>query len=114
MTTLRDRLWSGLSEAVPGLHRQGHPELCLPNTLNVTFPGTTGRDVLAAAPELAASTGSACHDGGAQTPSPVLSAMGIGSEVALGAVRLSLGRGSDAGQVDEAVRVLARAWRGQS
>jgi cysteine desulfurase len=69
----------------------GHPERRLPNTLNVSFPGEDGRAILAAMPEVAASTGSACHTGGTE-PSPVLSAMGVPREVGAGAIRLSLGR----------------------
>jgi cysteine desulfurase len=69
----------------------GHPERRLPNTLNVSFPGEDGRAILAAMPEVAASTGSACHTGGTE-PSPVLAAMGVPREVGAGAIRLSLGR----------------------
>jgi cysteine desulfurase len=88
---LRDRLWRRLQEQWgEGVLLNGHPTRRLPNTLNVSFPGRDGRGILAAMPEVAASTGSACHSGA--EPSPVLAAMGVPREVGAGAIRLSLGR----------------------
>ncbi len=106
---LRDALWEGLRVGVPGIRRNGHPTARLPNTLNVSFPGVRGSTVLAAAPEVAASTGSACHEGG-ESPSGVLVAMGLDPATALGAVRLSLGRGTTGEEVEVASRALVRAW----
>ena len=91
---LRDSLWNGLVSAVPGIRLNGHPSLRLPNTLNVSFPGTGGNAILAGAPEIAASTGSACH---------------AGSES--GSVRLTLGRGTTEREIETAIEALARAWR---
>ena len=88
---LRDELWGHLAAALPGLRLHGHPEQRLPNTLNVGVPKIAGEDLLAAAPGIAASTGSACHAGRTE-PSGVLLAMGLAEEEALTAVRLSLGR----------------------
>ena len=107
---LRDELWELLGLEVPGIRLNGHPTERLPNTLNVSFPGVSGSVVLGAAPEVAASTGSAC-DEGAESPSAVLLAMGLEAATALGAVRLSLGRGTSRSQVLEAARVLVRAWK---
>lgn len=107
---LRDELWEKLSAAISGVLLNGHPTERLPNTLNISFPDTRGSAVLAAAPELAASTGSACHEGG-ETPSAVLTAMGIDATTALGAVRLSLGRSTTREQIAQAAQALTRAWR---
>ncbi len=107
---LRDELWESLRAAIPGIRLNGDPARRLPNTLNVAFPGVRGSAVLAAAPEIAASTGSACHEGG-ETASAVLLAMGVDSETALGAVRLSLGRGSTREAIGIAARALVRAFR---
>jgi len=90
LACLRHTLWQLLNAAVPGLVRHT-PEVALPNTLTVSFPGVLGRDVLAHAAGLAASTGSACHSG-QETPSATLLAMGVPPATALGSVRLSLGR----------------------
>ncbi|MHB1005003.1 MAG: cysteine desulfurase family protein [Chloroflexota bacterium] len=110
MRDLRNRLQALLVEAVPGLALNGHPEARLPNTLNISFPGVDGEALLAAAPEVAASTGSACH-AGRTDPSAVLLAMGLSRERALGAVRLSLGKFTTAEEVELAAGALARAWR---
>ncbi len=67
--------------------------------------------LLAAAPEVAASTGSACHDG-RETASEVIVAMGVAPADALGTVRLTLGRGTTEEDVLRAADVLARAWAG--
>jgi len=108
---LRDQLHARLVEAIPGIVLNGHPEQRLPNTLNLSFPGRDGRDLLAhAAAEVAASVGSACHEDGA-TVSGVLGAMGIETERALGAVRLSLGSPSTAAEIERAARALIAAWR---
>jgi cysteine desulfurase len=89
---LRDRLWDELrrqwgEEVV----LNGHPTRRLSNTLNVSFVGMRGADILAGLPEVAASTGSACH-ADSITLSPVLAAMGVAPEVGVGAIRFSLGR----------------------
>ncbi len=107
---LRDELWNALREAIPVIKLNGHPVERVPNTLNVSFPGIRGCDLLAKAPEIAASTGSACHEG-AELPSPVLLAMGIGAATALGAIRLSLGRATTREQIHRAARALVRAFR---
>ena len=89
---LRDWLWLQLRDRWgERVVLNGHPTERLPNTLNVSFLGRDGREILAAMPEVAASTGSACHSGGTE-PSPVLAAMGVPREVGAGAIRLSLGR----------------------
>jgi cysteine desulfurase len=96
---LRDRLWSRLAQDVPGLALNGHPTDRLPNTLNVRFPHVSGAALLSETPEVAASTGSACHEGMAKE----------GEE--FGMVRLTLGRSTTAEDVDHAAAALARAWR---
>jgi cysteine desulfurase len=73
----------------------------------VSFVGIDSSLLLPAVPEIAASTGSACHAGETE-PSAVLLAMGVPREVALGAVRFSLGRWTTEDEIDRAVEVLAR------
>lgn len=110
MMRLRDELWERLSAAIPGLGLNGHPQLRLPNTLNLRFPGATGDAVLAGAPAIAASTGSACH-AGHTTASAVVTAMGVSAEDALGSVRLTVGRHTSAEDIAEAADALVRSWR---
>ncbi|MFZ5968443.1 MAG: cysteine desulfurase family protein [Bacillota bacterium] len=69
----------------------GHPEMRLPNTLNVSFVGKVGQEILQQIPQLAASTGSACHAGVVEI-SPVLKAMKVDEYVGQGTIRFSLGK----------------------
>jgi cysteine desulfurase len=108
---LRDRLHAALQSARPGLELNGHPHHRLPNTLNVSFPGLDGEDLLARTPAIAAATGSACHSGRTE-PSAVLTAMGLDGPCALGAVRLSLGYDNTATEIDAAAAALAAATAG--
>ncbi len=108
---LRDRLWDALKSALGDrVVLNGHPELRLPNTLNVNFVGRVGADFLATVPEVAASTGSACHEGSV-TQSPVLCAMGVSPDLGRGAARLSVGRFTTDDEVDRAAEALVRAAR---
>ncbi|MDP1606035.1 MAG: cysteine desulfurase family protein [Rhodocyclaceae bacterium] len=110
LADLRDELHRRLAAAVPGLMLNGHPEYRLPNTLHVSFPGVSGRELLAAvADEIAASVGSACHSA-ADTVSGVLAAMGCDAARARGAVRLSVGLATSAEEVAHASSALAEAW----
>ncbi len=106
--SLRERLLNGLVARVGPVKMNGHPERRLPNTLNICVPGVVGEEVLARTPEVAASTGSACH-AGLTEPSSVLLAMGIEPALALGALRLSLGRWTTAEEIDRAVDHLSNA-----
>jgi len=106
-TALRDRLYQGLREQVKTIQLNGHPTERLPNTLNVSFVGRDSSLLLPSIPEIAASTGSACHAGETES-SAVLLAMGVPRDVALGAVRLSLGRWTTEEEIDRAVEILAR------
>jgi len=78
--------------------------------LNLSFPDVSGRDLLALADGLAASTGSACHAGEEQ-PSAVLLAMGVNQVVARGAVRLSLGHGTTDADIERAATILQSAYQ---
>ena len=109
LRTLRDDLHRRLAEAIPGLALNGPQDARLPNTLNVSFPGVAGWQLLEAAAGVAASTGSACHAGGGG--SPVLAAMSLSAERIAGAVRLSVGRPSDRLEIARAADALIAAWR---
>jgi hypothetical protein len=94
---LRDRFWELLRAAFGNqVVINGHPARRLPNMLNVSFVGCVGAEILARMPDVAASTGSACH-AGQITLSPVLKAMGIAPEVGMGAIRFKPWAQHDAG-----------------
>lgn len=106
---LRDRLHGKLSAALgEKLVLNGHPDRRLPNTLNVSFLGHIGSELLAKVPGVAASTGSACHEGKIAR-SPVLCAMLAPLEVNHGAVRLTVGRYSTEDEIDRAAEWLVAA-----
>jgi len=91
---LRDLFWVRLGESFGDrVVLNGHPTERLPNTLNVSFVGKSGSEILSKLEGVAASTGSACHEGTIEI-SPVLRAMGVVPEIGMGAIRFSLGRGT--------------------
>jgi cysteine desulfurase len=102
---LRDRLHNQILSAIPEVVLNGHPEQRLPNTLNLSFPGMRGEEILKDIPDLCASTGAACHDQALRL-SYVLEAMGVREEVGIGAIRLSLGRPTTETEIDQAARLL--------
>ena len=110
---LRDKLHSkieaGLGKDMVRLN--GHPERRLPNTLNLSLRGIVAEELLSRMPEVAAATGAACH-AGATEPSSVLLEMGMSREIALEALRLTLGRWSTEEEVNlAAVLIVERAKR---
>ena len=103
---LRDHFWQELQKRFGNrVVLNGHPTHRLPNTLNVSFVGRIGAEILARLDGIAATTGSACHSGRIEL-SPVLEAMGISPEVGMGAVRFSLGRGTTRDEIDVVVERL--------
>lgn len=111
LTKLRDQLHTRLQAEIPGLALNGHNEARLPNTLNISFPDVSGHELLAAAAQdVAASTGSACHAGD-HAVSGVLGAMKVSTLRAVGAVRLSVGIDTTPADIERAARALSAAWR---
>jgi len=104
---LRDRLWSALAE-LGGVTLNGHPERHWPGILNVSFAGIAAEALLAAMPDIAVSTGSACASAGDE-PSHVLKAMGCDALRARGAVRFSLGRFTTAEEIDYTIAAVRAA-----
>lgn len=85
----------------------GHPEQRLPNTLNISFVGNVGQDILQQLPLLAASTGSACHAGVVEL-SPVLKAMRVDENVGQGTIRFSLGNYTIREEIEAVVKWLTK------
>ena len=103
---LRDLFWRRLTEEFDGnVVLNGHPTDRLPNTLNVSFPGKVGTEILHGLDGVAASTGSACHSGSIEL-SPVLKAMRVPPETGMGAIRFSLGRTTTEEEIEAVVKNL--------
>lgn len=108
---LRDLFWQLLREQFgDSVVLNGHPEQRLSNTLNVSFPGRQGHEILSQLTAVAASTGSACH-AGSHAMSPVLRAMGVAETVGMGAIRFSVGRTSTQAEVENVVEQLSSILR---
>ncbi|MGD8341497.1 MAG: cysteine desulfurase family protein [Gammaproteobacteria bacterium] len=103
---LRDLLWHEIQEAFgDAVALNGHPDRRLPNTLNVSFIGRRGSEILAAMQGVAASTGSACHADRVEL-SPVLKAMGVQPNAGMGSIRFSLGRPTTEDEIDRLMENL--------
>jgi len=93
LQALRDELITGVLSRIPETRLNGHPTLRLPHNANFSFRGIEGEALL---PQLdlngiAASSGSACSSGSLE-PSHVLLALGLDYELAIGSLRITLGR----------------------
>jgi cysteine desulfurase len=112
---LRDRLYEGIVDGLgtDKVHLNGHPERRLPNTLNISIRGVVGDELLSRIPEIAASTGAACHAGSTE-PSGVLLDMGLSRELALGTLRLTLGRWSSPEEIDTAAELIVEQVKRQT
>jgi cysteine desulfurase len=105
---LRDRFWELLQKNFgSGIFLNGHPIYRLPNTLNVSFVGKVGGEILSQLDGVAASTGAACHSGSVEL-SPVLKAMSIPPEVGMGAIRFSLGRSTTSEELGWVIQLLKK------
>jgi cysteine desulfurase len=104
---LRDRLEAGLKQT-PDMIVFSEDVPRLPNTTLFTVPGLRAETAVIGFDlgGIAVSSGSACSSGKVQ-PSHVLEAMGVGKELAQGAVRLSLGWSTTEADIDLALE----AWR---
>jgi cysteine desulfurase len=110
MRDLRDHFWQELQKHFGNsVALNGHSTHRLPNTLNVSFVGWIGAEILARLDGVAASTGSACHSGRIEL-SPVLEAMGVRPEVGMGAIRFSLGRATTRDELDATVDGLSNIF----
>jgi len=106
---LRDRLWSGIKSAFPEAVLNGHAELRLANTLNISFPGLDGEGLLMSLDleGVCASSGSACMVGSI-VPSHVLLAMGVPEEAARSTVRFSLGKQTTSEEIENTIMAMER------
>ncbi|HET9293975.1 MAG TPA: cysteine desulfurase family protein [Gemmatimonadales bacterium] len=104
---LRDELAARLREAVPDLVWVAERAPRAPHVLNIMVPGADSEALLMHLDlqGVAASSGSACSTGAVE-PSHVLTAMGVPRELALGALRFSLGRETTQADIDRAAEVF--------
>jgi cysteine desulfurase len=104
---LAQRLWTRLSREAQPLLLNGHGELRLPGSLNVSFLGAEAQAMLLELPGLALSPGSACS-AEKQEPSDALLAIGRSMEAAFCSLRIGLGRFNTEAEVDQVAEALIR------
>jgi cysteine desulfurase len=109
-STLRDQFVTTVLRETPTARLTGHPTERLPGTASFVFPGTSGEAVLLELEQrgIVCSSGSACAAGSSE-PSHVLTAMGLPADVAMAAVRFTLGAGTSAAEVTEAAASVRAA-----
>ncbi len=104
---LRERLIAGVLQGIPEARLTGHRTQRLPNNASFCFAGADGESILVKLDQLGicASSGSACTAGTLE-PSHVLTALRIPREMALGSLRLSVGRGNTPDEIERLLEVL--------
>ncbi len=107
-TSLRDRLIAGVLKCVPGAILTGAEGAeRLPNHASFCFKGVFGETILLGLEQagILCSSGSACTAGSSE-PSHVLLALGLDEDLALSAVRFTLGRQTTQAEIDRVLEVL--------
>ncbi len=105
---LRDHLWQGIQDRIPGVALNGDPDHRLAANLNIAFDGIKALDLIDAMPDVAISTGSACTSAVVE-PSYVLRALGLDDERAGSSIRIGLGRFSTEAEIEFALDHLVEA-----
>ncbi len=120
---LVEEIWTGLSGAIPKIHRNGSRTHRIPNLLSVCVEGAEGEAILGYLDMsgLQVSSGSACTSGSLD-PSHVLLACGVPVELAHGSIRISLSHETTREDVDvllqampaavERLRLMSVTWKG--
>lgn len=108
---LRARLLRRLQQDIPGIRVNGSMTARIAGNLNLTFPATAAADLMARAPDLCVSTGSACSSAAVE-PSYVLRALGLSDDAAAHTLRIGIGRFTSAADIDYAAAALAAAHAG--
>ncbi len=96
-------------EALGGIHVNGAGGV--PHILNVTVDGVDAEPLMAAMPEIAISTGSACNSATLE-PSHVLQSMGLSRQEGLSSIRISFGRMTSTEAITDFVACFRRAVTG--
>jgi cysteine desulfurase len=109
---MRDDFFARLAAEIPGVRISGHPSDRLPNNIHFCVEGVDGEPLLLSldAAGICASAGSACS-AGSTAPSHVLQSLGIGRDLARGALRLTMGLDSTRESLDYTLETLCATIR---
>ena len=102
IAALQQRLWQGLSAALPQIYLNGSASQRVAHNLNISFAGIEGEALMMSLQRLALSSGSACSSASLE-PSYVLTALGRDAQLAHSTLRISLGRQTTAAEIDIAL-----------
>jgi cysteine desulfurase len=102
--SLGERLWAGL-QALGGTHLNGATAPRVPGLLNVSFEGVQGESLVGGLDGIALSTTAACSSD-SPDPSYVLRALGRDVQLAQSSLRFSLGRFTEASDIDRALEAV--------
>lgn len=112
LTKLRDRLLKEIPKRIDGVKINGHLTQRLPKNAHFAFEKLSGESLLMSLDMvgICASMGSACK-AGSMEPSRVLRAIGLSDELALGALRISIGRWTTESDIDYLLEQLEKSVR---
>ena len=109
VSTLRDKLVSGITSGLDETRVNGHPTQRLLNNANITFAHIKADRLIMDMKEIAVSTGSACTSASPE-PSHVLRAIGLSNEDVHSSIRFGLGRFTREEEIDYTItRVVETA-----
>ena len=119
LTTLRNRLYTGLQQEIPDLLLNGPaflpspqpptpspPPPRLPGNLNCSFPLVNGEALMISMKTIAVSSGSACTSANPE-PSHVLRAIGLSEDLTRASLRFGIGRFNTTEEIDYCIATVA-------
>jgi len=106
---LRNRLQNLLQKHITDIVINGDLEARLSGNLHIAMPGIPNHAIIARIrPQLAISTGAACSSG-VETPSHVLQALGVSTEIIESSLRIGIGKFTTAQEIETAAQILTQA-----
>ena len=105
---LRDRLEAGVNADLEYVTLNGDPDHRLAGTANLSFAYVEGEALMMKMKNIAVSSGSACTSASLE-PSYVLRSMGVTDELAHSSIRFSLGRHTNAEEIDYVIAQTIKA-----
>lgn len=102
-----NKLYATLSQKLPDIFLNGHPDKRLPNNLNICIPHLDGERLVLELDEagVLAATGSACTASNDE-PSHVLMAIGLTKDEASSSLRLTIGRSTTEEDIEKSAGII--------